>query len=42
MYLGKVFIKHPNICFFPFLARNSLEMKKRLQNAIGRLYHIAN
>ena len=45
MYLGKVFIKHPNICVvpkkelvcvFPFLGRKSLEIRKRLQNAIER------
>ena len=45
MYLGKVFIKHPNICVVPkkelvcvflFLGKKSLEIKKRLQNAIER------
>ena len=45
MCLGKVFIKHPNICVvpkkelvcvFPFLGRKSLEIRKRLQNAIER------
>ena len=45
MYLDKVFIKHPSICVrpkkelvcvFPFLGRKSLEIKKRLQNAIER------
>ena len=45
MYLHKVFIKRPNICIvpkkelvcvFPFLGRKSLEIKKRLQNAIER------
>ena len=45
MYLDKVFIKHPNICVVPkkelvcvfaFLGRKSLEIKKRLQNAIER------
>ena len=45
MYLDKVFIKHANICIlpkkelicvFPFLGRKSLEIKKRLQNAIER------
>ena len=45
MYLDKVFIKRPNICIvpkkelvcvFPFLGRKSLEIKKRLQNAIER------
>ena len=45
MYLDKVFIKHPNICVvpkkelvcvFPFFGRKSLEIKKRLQNAIER------
>ena len=45
MYLNKVFIKHPNICVvpknklvcvFPFLGKKSLEIKKRLQNAIER------
>ena len=43
---NKVSIKHPNICIvpkkkeevcvFPFLGKNSLEMKKRQQNAIER------
>ena len=46
MYLDKVCIKHLNIrivlkmelvCFFPFLGRKSLEIKKRLQNAIERI-----
>ena len=45
MYLHKVLIKCPNfciepkkelICVFPFLGRKSLEIKKRLQNAIER------
>ena len=45
MYLNKVFIKHPNtvivskkklVCVFPFFHRKSLEIKKRLQNAIKR------
>ena len=45
MCLDKVFIKHPNICIiskkdlvrvFPFLGKKSLEIKKRLQNAIER------
>ena len=45
MYLHKVFIKRPNICIapkeelvcvFPFLGRKSLEIKKRLQNAVER------
>ena len=45
MYLDKVFVKHTNICVvpekelvcvFPFLEKNSLEIKKRLQNAIKR------
>ena len=45
MYLHKVFIKRPNICIvpkkelvcvFPFLGSKSLEIKKRLQNAIKR------
>ena len=45
MYLDKVFIKHPNICImskrelvcvFPLLGKKSLEIKKRLQNAIER------
>ena len=45
MYLDKVFIKHPKICIvpkkelvcvFPFLGRKSLEIKKRLHNAIER------
>ena len=45
MYLDKVFIKYPNICIVPkrelvcvfsFLGRKSLEIKKRLQNAIER------
>ena len=45
IYLHKVFIKRPNICivpkkelvcFFPFLDRKSLEIKKWLQNAIER------
>ena len=45
MYLDKVFVKHPNICVakkkelvcvFPFLSKKSLEIKKRLQNAIER------
>ena len=45
MYLDKVFIKHPNICIvpkkelvpvFPFLGKQSLEFKRRLQNAIKR------
>ena len=45
VYLNNVFIKHPNICVvpkkelvcvFPFLEKNSLEIKKRLQNAIER------
>ena len=45
MYLDKVFIKYPNICVVPkkelvcvfrFLGRKSLEIKKRLQNAIER------
>ena len=45
MYLDKVFIKHSNICVvpkkelvcvFPFLDRNLLEIKKRLQNATER------
>ena len=46
MYLDKVFYKHPNICIapknelvsvFPFLGRKSLEIIKRLQNAIERI-----
>ena len=45
MYLHKVFIKRPNICIvpkkelvcvFPFLGKKSLEIKKRLQNALER------
>ena len=45
MYLDKAFIKHPDICItpkrelvcvFPFLGSKSLEIKKRLQNAIER------
>ena len=45
MYLNEVFIKHPNmcivpkkelVCVFPFLSKKSLEIKKRLQNAIER------
>ena len=45
MYLDKVFIKHQNIsivpknelvCVFPFLGKKSLEIKKRMQNAIER------
>ena len=45
MYLDKVFIKHPDICVvpkkelvcvFPFLGKESLGIKKRLQNAIER------
>ena len=45
MYLGKIFIKHPNICVvpkkgincvFPFLGRKSLEIRKRLQNVLER------
>ena len=43
MYLDKVFIQHPNIVskkelvsVFPFLGKKSLEIKKRLQNAIER------
>ena len=51
MYLDKVFIKHTNIgivlkkelvCVFPFLNKKSLEIKKRLQNAMKGLCHIAN
>ena len=43
MYLDKVLINHPNICIVPkkelvcvfsFLGKKSLEIKKRLQNAI--------
>ena len=45
MYLVKVFIKNSNICVvrekelvcvFPFLRKNSSEIKKRLQNTIER------
>ena len=45
IYLHKVFIKRPNICIVPkqelvcvspFLGRKSLEIKKRLENAIER------
>ena len=45
MYLDKLFIEHPNICImpekelvcvFPFLGKKSLEIKKRLPNAIER------
>ena len=45
MYLDKVSIKHPNIgvvpkkeliCVSPFLVKKSLEIKKRLQDAIER------
>ena len=46
MYLDKVYINiHPNICIvskkklvcvFPFLGKESLEIKKRLQAAIER------
>ena len=45
MCLDKVFIKHPNICIVPkkelvctfsFLAKTSVEIKKRLQNATER------
>ena len=45
MYLDNVFIKYSNICIvpkkelisvFPFLGKKSLEIKKRLQNAIER------
>ena len=45
MYLDKVFIKHPHICIapkrelvfvFPFLSKKSLEIKKRMQNAVER------
>ena len=45
MYLDEAFIKHPSICIvlkrelvcvFPFLGNMSLEIKKRLQNAIER------
>ena len=45
MYLDIVFIKQPNICIvpkkelvcvFPIYGRKSLEIKKRLQNAIAR------
>ena len=45
MYLDKVFIKHQNIsivsknelvCVFPFLGKKSLEIKKRMQNAIEK------
>ena len=48
MYLDKVFIKHPSICVvpkkelvcvFPLLGRNSLEIKKRLQNTIVDHFH---
>ena len=50
MYLDKVFMKHPNICIVPkkelvcvfrFLNKKSLEIKKRLQNAISVLSVIA-
>ena len=49
IYLDKVFIKHPNIfivpkkelvCFFPFLSKKSLEIKKHLQNPIERTFTI--
>ena len=42
MYLDQVFIKHsnnyvvPKLCIFPLLGKKSLEIKKRLQNAIER------